>query len=82
MYQPNSTFVTQTCSVIVSPSKQASNPGREVLEWPYTIGGGGVPAQTKVTIVRKNGIYSRENLVGPFLVHKFLGPRSPLLVLP
>ena len=34
--------------------------------------------QTKVTIVGKNEIYNRENLVGPFLVHKLLGPRHPL----
>ena len=32
------------------------------------------PPQTKVTIVRKNEIYNRENL---FLVHKLLGPRPP-----
>ena len=37
---------------------------------PYTVGGGGVPPppQTKVTIVGKNEIYIRENLMGPFLV--------------
>ena len=38
--------------------------------------------RTKVTIVGKNTIYNRENLVGPFLVHKLL-PHSPsLLILP
>ena len=40
-------------------------------------GGPPPPLQTKVTIVGKNEIYNRENLVGPFLVHKRLGPRSP-----
>ena len=32
------------------------------------------PPPTKVTIVGKNEIYIRENLVGPFFIHKFLGP--------
>ena len=56
----------------------------EVLEWPYTTGGGGVPPpppwtlQNKVTIVGKSEIYNRENVVGPFLVHKLLGPIPPL----
>ena len=38
------------------------------------------PPQTKVTIVRKNDIYKRENLVGPFLGHKLWGtkPSPPL----
>ena len=41
------------------------------------------PLQTKVTTEGKNEIYDRENLVGPFLVHKILGPRPPpLLILP
>ena len=35
------------------------------------------PPQTKVTIVGKNEIYNRENLVRPFLVHQVLGPKSP-----
>ena len=35
------------------------------------------PARTKVTIVGKNEIYNRENLVGPFLVHKLLPPPPP-----
>ena len=35
------------------------------------------PSQTKVTIGGKNGIYNWENIVGPFLVGKLLGPRSP-----
>ena len=34
-------------------------------------------AQTKVTIVGKNEIYKRENLVRLFLVHKLLGPKPP-----
>ena len=34
------------------------------------------PPQTKVTIVGKHDIYKRD-LVGPCLVHKFLGPRLP-----
>ena len=29
----------------------------------------------KVTVVGKNEIYNRENLVGPFSGHKLLGPR-------
>ena len=33
------------------------------------------PPRPKVTIVGKNEIYNRENLVGPFVVHKLLGPR-------
>ena len=32
----------------------------------------GETLQTKVTIVGKNEIYNRENLVGPFLVHNLL----------
>ena len=35
---------------------------------------GGGPPQTKVTTVRKNEIYKRETLVGPFLVHKLFAP--------
>ena len=53
---------------------------REVLEWPYTIGGGGVPPpplKTKVTTVGNNEIYNTENLVRPLLLHKLLGPRPP-----
>ena len=34
------------------------------------------PPQTKVTIVGKNEIYHWQNLVPPFLVHNFLGPRG------
>ena len=30
-----------------------------------------------MTIVRKNEIYNRENLVRPFLVHQVLGPKPP-----
>ena len=36
------------------------------------------PPKTKVTFVGKNEIYNQENLIGPFLVHKLLGPRPPL----
>ena len=45
--------------------------------------GGGVPPgppplpQTKVTIVGRSDIYKKENLIGPFLVHKLLGPPPP-----
>ena len=42
------------------------------------------PPQTKVT-VGENDIYNREILVGPFLLHKLLGPRlalPPFLILP
>ena len=35
------------------------------------------PPRTKVTITGDNPIYRRENLIGPFLVHKCLGPRPP-----
>ena len=35
------------------------------------------PPQTKVPNVGKNEICCWENLIGPFLVHKFLGPRPP-----
>ena len=35
------------------------------------------PPQTKVTIVGKNEIYNRENLVRPFLVHQVLGSKPP-----
>ena len=34
------------------------------------------------TIVGKNEIYHWKNLVAPFLVHIFLGPFPPLLILP
>ena len=51
---------------------------REVSEWPCATGGGGdPPPPTKVSVVGKNGIYHKENLIGPFLVHKILGPRPP-----
>ena len=40
-------------------------------------GGPSPPPQTKVTIAGKNEIYKRENVVGPFLVHKLLGPNPP-----
>ena len=42
---------------------------------------GGYPPhpQTKVTIAGKNEIYHWENLFGPFLVHRLLGPRPLLL---
>ena len=42
-------------------------------------------SMTKVITVGKNELYNRDNLVGPFLVHKLLGPRpppSPILILP
>ena len=57
----------------------------DVLER-LTTGGGAPPPspprwtplpQTKVIIVGKKESYRWENLVGPFLVHKLLGPRSP-----
>ena len=35
------------------------------------------PPQTKVTVVGKGEIHRCKNLVGPFLVHKLLGPRPP-----
>ena len=35
------------------------------------------PPQTKVTIAGTNEIYRWEDLVGPFLVHKLLGPKPP-----
>ena len=35
------------------------------------------PPPTKVTIVGTNDIYKRDNVIGPFLVHKRLGPRPP-----
>ena len=35
------------------------------------------PPPTKVTIVGKNEVYHWENLVGPFVIHKLLGPRPP-----
>ena len=41
---------------------------------------GAPPPPTKMTIAGENEIYIRENLIGPFLVHKLLGPkpRPPL----
>ena len=35
-----------------------------------------------MTIVGKNEIYNREHLVGPFLVHKLLGPLPPFEYFP
>ena len=57
-------------------------PPRASLEYLKTKGGGSPktpspPPQTKVTIVGKNEIYNRENLVRPFLVHQVLGPKPP-----
>ena len=40
------------------------------------------PPPTKVTIVGENEICKRENLVGPFLVHKLFGPQTPPPLLP
>ena len=44
-------------------------------------GGGGAPPKTpspdQSDHREKNEIYKRENLVAPFLVHKFLGPKPP-----
>ena len=62
--------------------------GREVVEWPYTIGGGALrpwtppPLLTKGTIVGQNEVYHRENLVGPFVVHNFGGDAPPPPSLP
>ena len=36
------------------------------------------PPQTKEAIMRKSELYHRENLVGPVLIHKLLGPKPPL----
>ena len=69
-------------------------PVREVLEWPYTIGGAPPPPppgppfpplQTKVTISGKNDVSNRENLVGPFFCTQNFGsqtPPPPLPILP
>ena len=61
---------------------RGAGPGREVIECPHTVGGGGAnplwtppPLQTKVTSVGKAEIYRWEKLMGPVLVHKLLGPR-------
>ena len=70
---------------IMRPNIKAGvySPPMEVLQLLYTLGGGGIPPSldppppTKVTVVGKNEIYNRQNLVGPFLVHKFLGPDPP-----
>ena len=35
------------------------------------------PPPNQSDFVGKNEICNRENLIGPFLVHKILGPRSP-----
>ena len=50
--------------------------GREVLEWPYTTGGGGVPhppPDQRDHRGKKPNLPSG-NWIGPFLVHKPLGP--------
>ena len=58
--------------------------GREVLEWPHIIGGGGLPhppgpppPPDQSDHRAKNENFNGEYLVGPFLVHKLLGPRPP-----
>ena len=53
-----------------------------MVQWPYTIGIGRGGGQTEATVVGQNEMYRRENLIGPFLVHKLLGPRPPLPPLP
>ena len=35
------------------------------------------PPLTKGTVVGKNEVYRRENLIRPFVVHRLLGPRTP-----
>ena len=49
------------------------------LERPTTVGAPPPPPKTEVTIVGKNEIYNRENLIGPFLVHKLSSPKNPPL---
>ena len=57
--------------------------GREVLEWPYTVGGGEVTPPPPWTPPKPSDRSGKKrnlplgNLGGPFLVHNFLGPRAP-----
>ena len=54
--------------------------GWEVLESPHTVGGGGRPSPPERSDHRGkqcNAICCWESVVGPFLVHKLLGPRPP-----
>ena len=77
--------VRRARSIVSASHSGGGGRGREVLEWPYGVGGGGVtpldthPLHTKVTIVGKKEIYRWENVVGPFLVHKNFGSQTPAL---
>ena len=64
-------LVTTSVKPVVRPGSHQN--GRQPYEEPPPP----PPPQTKVTIVGKNGIYTTENPIGPFLVHNFLGPRPP-----
>ena len=50
-------------------------PPKDALERLTAIGGPPPSPETKVTMVGNSEIYRWESLVGPFLVHKLLGPR-------
>ena len=66
--------------------------GREVLEWPYTVGGGGVtppwtpPPPTKVTIVGKNEKLQKgkscQAIFGTLIFESQTSPPPPLLIHP
>ena len=57
-------------------------PQREVLQWPYTIGGAPPPPQTKGTIVEDDEIYRRKNLVDHFWYTDFWVDRRMLVGMP
>ena len=63
------------CSEAAAPPPPPLQPLEDVLEQLTAVGG--APPQTNVTIVGNNEIYNRENLNGPFLVHKHVRPRPP-----
>ena len=71
------------CSNHQSPFGNRCRSPREVLEWLYTVGGGGgtppngPPPPDQSDHSGKNEISHWENLVGPFLAHKLLGPSHP-----
>ena len=82
---PNSVLVYLQC-ILYTALHHCNSPvllTREVLEWPYTVGGGWgtphwtPPPQTKVTKGGWGEIYRWENLVEPFLVPKVWVPDPP-----
>ena len=79
LQMPTSDFLEST----IQTSRHENGRDRGVFQIIKTKGGETpppTPPQTKVTMVGKNEIYNRENLVGPFFIHKLWVPNPPPLL--